>query len=147
MGGWRQEMAGGAADLIGPKEYALHNAMVGTEYVVKGVPAEVAKQYFETGVARFFRALPIREAIAQGKNPSEWVETFKTHRSVVPKRYPGPPNLSASGSWRQTYPYEVQQLPEAVAGSHLQPEGEPPPAGRPIPVQGKAHQRRLLPGP
>jgi hypothetical protein len=85
LGGWKQQMEDGSADLLGPKEYILHNHAFDSRYVVKGVPAAEAKQYITQGIARFHRAVQIREALARGKQPSEWVEVIKEHRPTLPK--------------------------------------------------------------
>lgn len=122
LGGWRAQMLDGKADLIGPKEYAAFNRYMEAVYHAKGIPERVAKEYFETGAARFFRALPIREAIARGKDPSIWVETYKARRHVVPKRWAAPPWVASQLSYCPTYPYRAQQISGETAG--LKPEAE-----------------------
>jgi hypothetical protein len=77
LGEWRLQAEGVTADLLAPKEYSLHNTAMGEEFIVKGVPARLAQQYLETGTARFKRALGFREALKQGRNPSEWVEVLR----------------------------------------------------------------------
>ena len=130
LGEWRAQMLDGKADLIGPKEYAAFNRFQEAIYHVKGIPERVAKEYFETGAARFFRALPIREAIARGKDPSIWVETYKSRRHVVPKRWAAPPWVAERLPYCPTYPYAVRQLWEETAG--LRGEAE---AGELIPAR------------
>ncbi len=118
LGDWRLEMYHGAADLIGPKEYALHDQALGDQYVVKGVPPDVARQYIQTGVARFFRAVTVREALRSGQRPATWVQTVRSSRDVVPKRCPWRPGGWDGEDWTLTYPFAVDQLPEAVTGSY-----------------------------
>jgi hypothetical protein len=122
LGDWRPQMIDGKADLIGPKEYAAFNRYMEAIYHAKGIPERVAKEYFETGAARFFRALPIREAIARGKNPSVWVETYKARRHVVPKRWAAPPWVASRLAYCPTYPYRARQIAGELAGLH--PEAE-----------------------
>lgn len=122
LGDWRLELPDVTADLLGPKEYALHNAVVGDQYIVKGVPEEVARAYFNEGAARFARALGVREALRQGKTPSTWVETYRKHSEVLPKRAPVPPWRSGGVSWTPTRPYSQKELLGVVAGSWLPPD-------------------------
>jgi hypothetical protein len=119
LGDWRLELGDVEADLLGPKEYALHNAVVGDRYVVKGVPDEVARAYFQEGAARFARALGVREALRQGKAPATWVETYREHSDVLPKRAPIPPWASCGVSWTPTRPYSQGELASVVAGLWL----------------------------
>jgi hypothetical protein len=116
LGDWRPQMTDGRADLIGPKEYAAFNKYMEGIYHAKGIPSQVAQEYFETGAARFFRALPIREAIAKGQNPSVWVETYKARRFVVPKRWAAPPWVASQVDYCPTYPYQVQALKVETGG-------------------------------
>ncbi len=122
LGDWRLELPDVTADLLGPKEYALHNSVVGDQYIVKGVPEEVARAYFHDGAARFSRALGVREALRQGKTPSTWVETYREHSTVLPKRAPVPPWRSGGVSWTPTRPYSQGELASVVAGSWLPPD-------------------------
>ncbi len=119
LGDWRLELGDVEADLLGPKEYALHNAVVGDQYIVKGVPEEVARAYFQEGAARFTRALGIREALREGRAPSSWVETYREHSTVLPKRAPIPPWRAGGVSWTPTRPYSQGELAAVVAGSWL----------------------------
>lgn len=119
LGDWRLELPDVEADLLGPKEYALHNAVVGDKYIVKGVPEEVARAYFQDGAARFQRALGIREALRDGRTPSSWVETYREHSQVLPKRAPVPPWASGGVSWTPTRAYSQVELASVVAGSWL----------------------------
>lgn len=121
LGGWRVEMQNGRADMIGLKEYALHNAMTGTRYVAKGVPRSVAAEYIQTGTARFFRALGIREALREGRLPSTWIETFKTHQTEFPKRYPLTSWQAPGLSYSPTRPYQARELALVTAGLYLPP--------------------------
>lgn len=110
LGSWRMEGERVTADLVAPKEYALHNRALGTEYVVKGVPSYVAEQYLRTGFARFYRALSVREAVAQHKNPAEWVETIKRAGYAIPKRRPQSFDQITSRGWTATEPFQYQEL-------------------------------------
>jgi hypothetical protein len=125
LGEWRVQMERGQADLIGPKEYALHNRFSGSVYKAKGIPSKLAEEYFETGVARFFRALPIREAIATGQRPSEWIETIRTSNIIVPKRWPLGDLALSPGGWCQTRPYQVRELAGLIGPGSLPVEIEP----------------------
>ncbi len=87
LGSWRIEMDNGVADLLGPKEYLLIDRVLGEKAVVKGIPDRVAREYIKTGMARFARALTVREAVARGKDPSIWVEVYKSKSDIFPKRY------------------------------------------------------------
>jgi hypothetical protein len=140
LGSWRSQMEGGVADMIAPKEYALHNKFAGSVYHAKGVPPSLAEQYIKTGAVRFRKALSVREAIGQGKNPAEWVETFKTHRDVCPKRSPAPAPGPGSPDWLSSEPFRASELADVVAGGYLAPDfGEvfqvPVSLVEPLPVQ------------
>lgn len=144
LGDWRLEMERGQADLIGPKEYALHNAALGDRYVVKGVPADVAEMYLKTGVARFFRAVNVREAMREGQAPATWVETFKSARDVFPKRFIIPSPVGSAASFQQTFPYRVSELPLVCQGYYSQvPELEWSLTPR-LPAGLKLSQGRIL---
>jgi hypothetical protein len=125
IGGWRQQLKQGVADLIGPKEYALHNSFHSSVYRAKGIPPKLAEEYFQTGAVRFFRALPIREAIASGQRPSEWVETFRSSNIILPKRWVlGDLDPPQEGSF-QTYPYQRSDLASLYLAGSRQMEVEP----------------------
>jgi len=143
LGGWRLEMEAGSADLIGLKEYALHNASVGTKYIAKGVPQQVAKEYLETGVARFFHAIGIREALRDHRRPSTWVETFKSRNETFPKRYPVPPWRATSSDFLPTRAYLASELPLVVQGLFLPSEVDPDYRGRVYEREGSQEQGRL----
>lgn len=143
LGGWREIMTGASVDLIGLKEYALHNAVVGTKYVAKGVPEDVAKAYLETGVARFYRALGVREALRDKRRPSTWVETFKSRNETFPKRYPVPPWVSSALPYLQTRAYRADELPLVVQGLFLPPEVDPDFRGLVHPREPQRTQKRL----
>jgi hypothetical protein len=125
LGGWRLEEERVTADLLGPKEYALHNEFWGDKYVVKGVPEAIAEAYFKEGAARFWRALSVREALRDGKIPATWVETFRRKGQVLPKREPLEPVVWPEGQYYPTRPYRVQDLPQVVAGSWSRPDRVP----------------------
>jgi hypothetical protein len=110
LGGWRSQMTDGQADLLGPKEYALHNMVLGDRYVVKGLPESVAQTYFQEGAARYYRALSIREAINRGQEPTSWVETLKSHQATIPKRQPIPPLSGEPSECYSSRPYRVADL-------------------------------------
>ena len=116
LGDWRLQMQDGSADIAGPKEYAIHNQALGTKYVVKGVPAEVSQEYFRTGVARYFRALNIRESMGSGGRPSTWVETFRAHSEIAPKRYQAYPLPTWGQNCFLTLPYPISELQEVASG-------------------------------
>ena len=118
-------MEGGQADLIGPKEYALHNQAAGSAYKAKGIPPSMAEEYFREGVVRFYRALPIREAIATGQHPSVWIETFRTSNSVIPKRWALDDFAYDDLGHCQTFPYSQGELAGLVSQVSGQPEIEP----------------------
>jgi hypothetical protein len=118
LGEWREEMHSGEVDLIGPKEYAIHYRANEDKYIVKGVPESVARDYFLTGVARFYKALNIREAIQQGKAPAVWVETFKGRRDAFPKRYPLAKWQLEGRDYTPTRPYAVWELPLVTLGAY-----------------------------
>lgn len=111
LGAWRAEMVGGNADLLGPKEYILHNAAMGDKAVAKGVPEALALSYLQSGYARFSRALSVREAIARKRNPAEWVEVIKTKGAILPKRYPVQEYGPNSWLYSLTLPYRFEDLP------------------------------------
>jgi hypothetical protein len=110
LGEWRLQAEDVTADLLAPKEYVLHNKTMGEEFIVKGVPARLAQQYLETGAARFKRALGVREAIAQGRNPSEWVEVLREARPTLPKRQPALAPWDQVGDYCLTLPWEYREL-------------------------------------
>lgn len=120
LGDWRLQMEGGSADLIGPKEYALHNQYLGSVYKAKGIPAKLAEEYLQTGAIRFFRALSVREAFAQGQRPSEWVETVRSSNIIVPKRWIYDPVISGNSDYFVTYPYQRREL-AGLIGDYSQP--------------------------
>jgi len=132
-GEWKLEMERGSADLIGPKEYILHNRVLGDEYVVKGVPQKLAQEYITTGTARFARALKVREAVLAGERPSAWIETVRTHRPTLPKRLPAIGEWERQGPWCLTVPWEQPELlkwaslPESWRGTERSSRAEPPP--------------------
>jgi len=125
LGTWRQVMSGGSADIIGLKEYSLHNAIIGDRYVAKGVPVELQKEYLKTGAARFYRALGIREALRDRQRPSTWIETFKGAQTTFPKRYPLAPWQLPDLPYRPTRPYQAIELGLVTMGAYLPPEQEP----------------------
>lgn len=125
LGAWRLQMENGKADLVGPKEYALHNAYFGSVHHAKGIPPRLAEEYFKNGMVRFLRAVPIREAIVKGKRPSEWVETIRGTNQVVPKRYPLGVIDLPPGIWVQTMPYRVGDLERWAVVERVPVEIEP----------------------
>ena len=144
LGDWRLQMEGGSADLIGPKEYALHNQYSGSVYKAKGIPPRLAQEYFQTGSTRFFRALPIREALAKGQRPSTWVETFRTSNVVIPKRWALDDFAYEDLGCCQTFPYQRQELAGLVLAEAPQPEIEPLSLDRVRPAGPQPSQLRLL---
>jgi hypothetical protein len=110
LGAWRCQGEGMTADLLGPKEYILHNRALADRYVVKGVPERLAKQYLTTGTARFRRAVKVREAIASGREPSEWVETIREHQPTLPKRQPAGSPFIGQGVARLSVPWSIEEL-------------------------------------
>jgi len=148
LGGWKQEMDGGAADLLGPKEYILHNHAFATRHVVKGVPESVARQYITEGVARFQRAVQIREALARGREPTEWVDVIKEHQPTIPKRIPALVPWDQLAPWCLTVPWEVGELDQAAAcpeGWRFPYDREHPPEYQPEWVVALAGQLGLPP--
>lgn len=125
LGSWRLEAAGVTADLLSPKEYSLTGTDGFTNYKVKGIPIFEASTYFHTGVARFTRALGVREAIQRGQNPSEWVQVVKRRSALLPKRMPLTPPFSGSSEWVSSRPFAGSELAGVVSGSGLPPDGEP----------------------
>ena len=110
LGEWKSQMENGSASLLGPKEYVLHNKNTSDEYVVKGVPKRAKEEFVKTGTTTYRKAVKIREAIARGINPSEWVEMTKSHHPTLPKRLPVLPEKEWSGSYCRTVPWTVDQL-------------------------------------
>ena len=111
LGDWRVQMTEGTADLIAPKEYTLHNKIMGIKYVCKGVPEAQREEYIRSGVARFARAVSIREALATNKDPASWVETIRTRQPIVPKRYLVSPTMTNEGEYYLTLPHQATDLP------------------------------------
>lgn len=125
LGTWRLQMENGMADLLGPKEYALHNLVTDPRFVAKGIPERYAEEYMKMGHVRFQRALSIREAITQGKRPSTWVEVFKSHQQVFPKRFVYPDAIQSQGEYWQTWPYETNEIGQVTVGVRLPPDFDP----------------------
>jgi hypothetical protein len=144
LGAWRQEMSEGTADLVGPKEYRIHNDVLGDKYVCKGIPERVMQEYFETGVARFFRALGVREALRKGLEPATWVQTLKNHRTVFPKRWPTDASLLRTQAWCQTRPYQVSELPLVCLGKYLPGDVDYPYPWQVYPVLPSPQQAKQL---
>ncbi len=117
LGEWRAQMVDGTADLMGLKEYILHNQVVGHRYVAKGVPSEVMADYLNMGIARFQRALKIREAVARGDNPAAWVETVRERGAIILRRAPLSPETLAPGQAVVTRAWAVEELPDLLAGT------------------------------
>lgn len=115
LGEWKCQMQGGMATLLGPKEYILHNKNTADKYVVKGVPKKYKEEYVKTGAVNYRKAVKIREAIARGENPAEWVETFKVHHPTLPKRLPVLPEKEWSREYCQTVPWSVHQLENVLS--------------------------------
>jgi len=143
LGGWRCTMEGGTADLISPKEYALHNAVLGDRYHAKGIPDSLAAEYIKTGSARFYRAIGLREALNSTVKPAQWVETFRTHRQVVMKRWAFDEKEKSGGDYCVTFPWPVSDLEQAVAGLRLRPDLDLPLSGETRPVPSQAHQSKF----
>jgi len=134
LGEWRQQMSDGTADIIGLKEYSLHNEVMGDRYVAKGVPSRAMKEYLRDGSARFKRALRVREAIASGRNPSEWVETLRTRGQVFPKRRLESAAKHARGEPCLTFAWRAEELPELLAGNLPSERARPQWRGRGLPA-------------
>lgn len=124
LGGWREEAAGVTADLVSPKDYSLTPSGGEPTYTTKGVPQEVSAEYFQEGMARFRRALGVREALQHGRQPSEWVQTYKSRGVHLPKRMPLDPALTLTGTWSSTAPYSTAQLAEVTQGRFLPTDWE-----------------------
>jgi hypothetical protein len=144
LGGWREEMRSGTADLLSPKEYAITRPGMGTQYITKGVPGTVSAEYFQKGIARFTRALGVREAIAQGRNPSEWVQVTKKRGAILPKRWPLYPGSSGSPDWVSSRPFSGQELALVTAGAGLPPDGDLVYPGLILPVLPRPEQPELF---
>ena len=112
LGEWKQQMENGSADMLGPKEYILHNHFFNDRYVVKGVPERVARQYIKDGTARFRRAVRVREALRTRQDPSIWIEQIQTHRPTLPKRLPALADWHQEGDFVLTLPWNADQLLE-----------------------------------
>lgn len=130
LGSWRETMHDGSADMVGLKEYALRNAVMGNKYVAKGVPGDLQEEYLRTGAARFYRALGVREALRSGQRPAVWVEQIKGPNQCFPKRYPLAPWQEPEKSYRPTRPYVAQELGLVVLGQFLPPDEQPHYPGR-----------------
>lgn len=144
LGQWREQMHDGTADLLGPKEYALHNAVLGDVAVVKGVPHSVSMDYFKNGVTRFERALRIRESMGQGRNPSEWVEVMRSRGEAVMKRLPvGDATLSPAS--QLTQPWAVAELRDYLSLASDRPSREVVLNPAPLRVARQARGKRINP--
>lgn len=117
LGEWRAQMTDGTADLMGLKEYILHNQVVGAHYVAKGIPAHVMAEYLTTGQARFQKALKIREAIARGGNPAAWVEVKRERGAIVLRRAPVSFEMLEPGQSVSTRAWSAEELPDLLAGT------------------------------
>lgn len=144
LGDWRATMLDGSAEMVGLKEYSLHNAVYGDTYVAKGVPRELQEQYLRTGVARYFRALGIREALRDLRRPATWIETLKGPNLCFPKRYPLAPWQQDVSGYRQTRPYRAEELPLVIQGLFLPPDQEPVFPGRALPLARPPLQAGLI---
>jgi len=144
LGKFRLQMENGSADMIGPKEYGLHNILFGDRYIAKGIPDRLAQEYIQTGAARFQRAVGIRESLNALEKPSTWVEVFRTHRQVIPKRYRGEEKRTDSGAWYVTYPYDSEELPGLVLGVRDWTEVDLEARERYLPFLGQAIQGKLV---
>jgi hypothetical protein len=142
LGEWRPQMLGGTVDLLAPKEYALHNLVAESEYHVKGVPRELAEEYLQRGHARFVRALRVREALHEGANPAEWVQTFRSRQEVIPKRCLQDRRHFERHGWALTRPWHVEELPGLVAPRKLKRKYSP--YGQGIVYSGEALYQQLL---
>jgi len=143
LGDWRLQMENGSAELLGPKAYALHNAAMESVYHAKGVPQRLAREYLETGAARYLRALPIREAIAQNTRPATWVETIKTTEAIMPKRAPNDEDERAGRAGITTRPYAVGELQHVYSRWIGSPDDDYPDQARLIPQLRKLRQLSL----
>lgn len=141
LGAWRVERENFRADLIGPKEYAIYQAGEEPHYKVKGVPAYVREEYMRSGAVRFFRALSIREALAQGKQPAAWVETIRTRLSTFPKRSVVEFSSTPGQTWRSTRPYSMDDLARFGLARPLELVGVPDPEAYQVPPVGLLKQR------
>jgi hypothetical protein len=84
--------------------------------VVKGLPSDVAEQYFRDGAARFWRALSIREALTRKQQPTEWIETYRGPGAITPKRWAVAPSDGSEPSYYRSEPFRVEELAE-IAGA------------------------------
>jgi hypothetical protein len=90
LGSWRLQMDHGSADLIGPKEYAIHNERLGSVYKAKGIPSDLASEYF-----RQTRPYQVRELvglIGPGSLPVE-IEPLYLEKVFPPVSLPQQPSL------------------------------------------------------
>jgi len=117
LGEWRAQMLDGQADLLGLKEYMLHNQVVGAHYVAKGIPSHVMAEYLTTGQARFQKALKIREAISRGDNPAAWVEVKRERGAIVLRRCPVSLEEPGPGKSVSTRAWVAEELPDLLAGT------------------------------
>jgi hypothetical protein len=116
-------MKHGKADLLGPKEYVLYHSSKPPTFKVKGVPASAKPDFIKTGIARYNRAVKIREAIRQKLNPAEWVQVVKEHHPTLPKRRPVRPPSEWKKGYCQTVPWYLPDLVQMIAEpkqDHLQ---------------------------
>src|SRR5574342_1267399 len=95
----------------------LHNQVVGSRYVAKGVPSDVMQEYLTTGQARFQKALKIREAIARGGNPAAWVEVVRERGAIVLRRCPVSLEALEPGQAVRTRAWAAEELPDLLAGT------------------------------
>ena len=144
LGDWRMTMQDGSADMVGLKEYTLRNAIMGTRYVAKGVPAALQEEYLRSGTVRFFHALGVREALREKRRPATWVETIKGPNQCFPKRYPLAGWQQPELPYRPTRPYRASELPLVVMGLYLPPDVEPVYPGRSLPAGSPPVQAGLI---
>jgi len=85
IGEWKLEGKYDLAHFLAPKMYSL--SIAGKRIVkVKGVPRDLAYQFFDEGSCTFSKPLRLRQILARGLPANLWVETSRVRRGYYTKR-------------------------------------------------------------
>lgn len=114
LGEWKCLLERGVVDLISPKEYTVMIDHYLALYKAKGVPNKVAVEYLINGVARYQKALSIRQARIGNRWPGSWVEVYQQRGSPVPKRSPVAVRKDYHGPVK-TQPWSHAEIAQEVA--------------------------------
>lgn len=81
LGSWKRDRIIGF-QAKGPKFYRA-----GANYVVKGVPKKVAKNYFESGTAKWVSPVKFRESFRGDRQLNQWIKKFRSRNmDILTKR-------------------------------------------------------------